>query len=75
MLVNGNLVVGIPLFCRISEFGSINIREFATRIVAKRQNVIVKADVFFSGGNSCVPSVAANNVRARKFGRTLGYGC
>jgi len=46
MLVNGNLVVGIPLFCRISEFGSINIREFATRIVAKRQNVIVKADVF-----------------------------
>ncbi len=46
MLVNGSLAVGIPLFCRISEFGSINIREFATRIVAKRQNVIVKADVF-----------------------------
>ncbi len=26
-------------FCRISEFGSINKREFATRIVAKRQEV------------------------------------
>ena len=26
-----------PQFCRISEFGSIKIREFATRIVAQRQ--------------------------------------
>ena len=28
-----------PQFCRISEFGSIKIREFATRIVAQRQEV------------------------------------
>ncbi len=42
---------GKPWFCRISEFGSINKREFATRIVAKRQNV-----VFFSGGNYKFPN-------------------
>ena len=42
---------GKPWFCRISEFGSINKREFATRIVAKRQNV-----VFFSGGNCKFPN-------------------
>ena len=54
---------GKTWFCRISaldlwslategtqEFGSINKREFATRIVAKRQNV-----VFFSGGNCKFP--------------------
>ena len=33
-------------FCRISEFGSINIREFVTRIVTKRQNVRIKATFF-----------------------------
>ena len=83
MLVNGNLVVGIPLFCRISEFGSINIREFATRIVAKRQKVIVKTD--FSTMEilaslwfriTCFSAVGITNSRfflsrIRKFGRTV----
>jgi hypothetical protein len=34
-------VILLPLsrFCRISEFGSINKREFVTRIVAQRQEV------------------------------------
>jgi hypothetical protein len=38
-------------FCRISEFGSIKIREFATRIVAQRQEVTRRNGVrtlFFS---------------------------
>ena len=83
MLVNGNLVVGIPLFCRISNFGSINIREFATRIVAKRQKVIVKTD--FSTMEilaslwfriTCFSAVGITNSRfflsrIRKFGRTV----
>ncbi len=34
-------VILLPLsrFCRISEFGSINKREFVTRIVVQRQDV------------------------------------
>ena len=34
-----------PSFCRISEFGSINRREFVTPIVAKRQNIASKTNV------------------------------
>ena len=54
MIEKGNLIVSkienpkpspSPSFCRISEFGSINRREFATPIVAKRQNIASKTNV------------------------------
>ena len=57
------------------QFGSINKREFATRIVVQRQEVMHRNGtcslrIFFSGGNSCVPSVASDHRSSDKFGRT-----
>ena len=71
-----------PSFCRISEFGSINRREFATPIVTRRQNIASKTNVskrwelqipdFISAKLlirlNNVPSVASEQSSSDKFG-------
>jgi len=62
-----------PSFCRISEFGSINRREFATPIVARRQNIASKTNVFLlritcflSGGNYKFPIFLSAKLQIRR---------
>ena len=60
-----------PQFCRISEFGSIKIREFATRIVAQRQEVTRRNGVrtlFFQRWELQIPDFFS--LPNYKFGRT-----
>ncbi len=60
-----------PQFCRISEFGSINKREFATRIVAQRQEVTRRNGVrtlFFQRWELQIPDFFS--LPNYKFGRT-----